>query len=209
MLKPTRTNLLLLKEKVGTVFNSIGILKARRQALMKEFFNATEPFLRSREEIRRTYGSAIKELALSLGHEGRDAVRSTTCTAKAATGVEITERSVWGLKYRDVLMHETILKRPDERGYDYFSTTQNLEECIYLFEKTVESLIEIAAFESKLKRLSREISRTTRLIRILEERVLPDLKLQIKTIFQYIGEREREAHYRLKRFKNRALSREF
>lgn len=88
------------------------------------------------------------------------------------------------------------------RGYDYLPTTPHLEESIYLFEKIVESMVEIAAFESKLKRLGEEIIKTTRKIRVIEERVLPDLKNDIKTIVQYMEEREREAFYRLKRFKS-------
>jgi len=37
---------------------------------------------------------------------------------------------------------------------------------------------------------------------VLEERVLPELRYQIKTITQYIGERDRESYYRLKKFKS-------
>ncbi len=202
MIHPTRTNLLLLKEKAVSVNNSIGILRARRQALIREFLSAALPFLRTREDIRKAYGKAIGELALSLGHEGRESVESLSLVTKQELGVEMTERSIWGLKYRDVIMHETPLRKPGERGYDYLSTTPHLEECIELFEKIVESMIEIAAFESKLKRLSEEILKTTRRIRVLEERILPELRSQIKAISQYIAERERETYYRLKRFKN-------
>jgi V/A-type H+-transporting ATPase subunit D len=70
----TRTNLLLLKEKSGSVINSVGILKARRQALIQEFLKTTEPFLRTRKDIVVTYGSALDELALSLGMMGRSGV---------------------------------------------------------------------------------------------------------------------------------------
>lgn len=203
MIHPTRTNLLLFKEKAESVSGSVGILKARRQALIREFLNTTRPFLRSREDIRKTYGKAIEELRLSLGHEGRDNIESITLVTKRDIGVEIAEKSIWGLKYRDVVAHETPVRRPYERGYDYVSTTPHLEECIYRFEKILESMLELANFESKLKRLGAEIMMTTRKIRVLEERVLPDLKHQIHTIEQYISEREREAYYRLKRFKCR------
>lgn len=203
MIHPTRTNLLFLKDKAQSVENSIGILKARRQALIKEFLNTTLPFLRSREDIRKSYGKAIEELKLSLGHEGKDCIESIIAITKRELGVEITERSIWGLKYRDVIVHETPVRSPDERGYDYLSTTPHLDECIYYFEKIVESMIEIATFESKLKRLGNEILRITRRIKVLEERIQPDLRLQIKAISQYIGEREREAYYRLKRFKSK------
>lgn len=204
MIHPTRTNLLLLKEKVHSVANSIGILKARRQALIREFLATTLPFLRSREDIRKAYGKAIVELKLSLGREGRGYIDSISAATKREIGVEIAERSIWGLRYRDVLIQESPVRKPDERGYDYTSTTAHLEECIYLFEKIVESMIGIATFESKLKRLGEEILRTTRRIRVLEERILPDLRARIRHITQYIGEREREAYYRLKSFKSKS-----
>lgn len=205
----TRTNLLLLKEKSQSVSNSIGILKAKRQALIRELLNTTITFLKSRDDIRKTYGKAIEALRLSLGHEGKDCIESITLVTKRDIGVEITERSIWGLKYKDVVTHETPVRRPDERGYDYISTTPHLEDCIYCFEKIIEAMLEIANFESKLKRLGSEIMRTTRKIRVLEERVLPDLRHHIKNISQYIGEREKEAYYRLKRFKNIRLASSF
>jgi len=66
----------------------------------------------------------------------------------------------------------------------------------------IAAILEIAAFESRLKILGEEILGVTRRIRVLEERVLPRLRAQIRAIAQYLGEREREAHYRLKRFKS-------
>ncbi|KAF0216109.1 MAG: V-type H+-transporting ATPase subunit [Geobacteraceae bacterium] len=201
MIHPTRTNLLLLKDKSRSVANSVGILKARRQALIREFLAATLPFLRSREEVKGAYGKAVDELRLSLGHEGRDFVESIAAVTKRDLGVEITERSVMGLKYREVTVRETPVRSPEERGYDYRSTTPHMEEAIHLFETIIEEMLELAAFESKLKRLGDEITRVTRRIRVLEERVLPGLRERIRAIAQYIGEREREAYYRLKRFK--------
>ena len=205
IIHPTRTNLLILKEKSRSVTNSIGILKARRQALIKEFLNTTLPFLRSREEIRKTYGKAIEELKLSLGHEGKDCIESITAVTKRELGVEINEKSIWGLKYRDVVVHETLVRSPEERGYDYLSTTPHLDECTHRFESIVATMLEISTFESKLKRLGDEILRITRRIQVLEERIQPDLRNQIKTISQYIGEREREAYYRLKMFKGKEV----
>ena len=201
MIHPTRTNLLLLKEKSRSVHNSIGILKARRQALIREFLSTTIPFLQSREEVKKMYIEGIRELGLSIGHEGRNYVESLALAANRVLGVEIEEKSIMGLRYRDLTAHESALRSPAERGYDYLSTTPHLEESIHLFEMIVDSMLEIASFDSKLKRLSAEIQRIARRIRVLEERILPALQGQIKSIAQYIVEREREAYYRLKRFK--------
>jgi V/A-type H+-transporting ATPase subunit D len=201
IIHPTRTNLLLLREKRHSVENSIGILKARRQALIQEFLKTALPFLRSREDIKRTYGKAMDELALSLGHEGKSIIESITFPAERDMRVNMAEKSIWGLKYRDIIIKEQPVRGPDQRGYDFLSTTPHLEEAIYLFESVLESMLELAAFENKLKRLSDEILKITRKTKVLEERVMPETTHQINTISQYIGEREREAYYRLKKFK--------
>ena len=202
MIQTTRTNLLLLKDKSRSVVNSIGILKARKQALIKEFLAATLPFLRSREEIRQAYGKAIRELAATLGHEGKNTVESIVRATEREFGVDVIEKSIWGLHYKDLLFHDVPVRAPDKRGYDERGTTPHLEESAGLFEKLLEFMLHIAEYESKLKRLGEEIIRTTRRIKVLEEMVLPDLKHQVKFIAQYIGERERESFYRLKRVKN-------
>lgn len=202
IIHPTRTNLLLLKEKSKSISNSISILKARRQALIQEFLNTTVPFLRSREDIRKTYGKALDEMTLSLGHEGKSGIESITFAVERDMGVDIIEKSIWGLKYKDIVVNKNPVRETDQRGYDFCSTTPHLEEGIYLFERVLESMLEIAAFENKLKRLADEITRITRKIKVLEERVLIELKHQIKTITQYIGERDRESYYRLKKFKS-------
>jgi len=202
MIHPTRTNLLMLKDKSRSIVNSIGILKARKQALIKEFLTATLPFLRSREEIKKSYGKAIRELAIALGREGRDAVESLTGATEREFGIDVHEKSIWGLRYKDIAYHDTPVREPDERGYNEFGTTTHLEDSITLFEKLLESMLTIAEYESKLKRLGEEIVRTTRRIKVLEEMILPGIKHQIRRIGQYISEREREAFYRLKRVKN-------
>ena len=192
---------MLLKEKTRSVSNSTGILRARKQALIREFLATTLPFLRSREEIRSAYGNALHELALTLGHEGKSIIESIVAVSERDFRIDVTEKSIWGLKYKDIVFHDEPVRKPDERGYDEYSTTPHLDESTALFEKLLESMLTIAEYESKIKRLGEEIMRTTRKIRVLEELVLPDLKRRIKTISQFIGEREREAHFRLKKFK--------
>lgn len=203
MIHPTRTNLLSIKDKSRSVVRSVGILKARKQALIKEFLAATLPFLRSREDIRQSYGKALRELALAIGREDRDGIESIVIATKRDFGIEVIEKSIWGLRYKDVLFHDAPVRDPDKRGYDEFGTTTHLEEGTLLFERLLESMLHIAMYENKLKRLGDEIMRTTRRIKVLEELVLPVLKQQIKTITQHIGEREREAFYRLKRVKSK------
>jgi V/A-type H+-transporting ATPase subunit D len=201
MIHPTRTNLLLLKEKSSSVGNSIGILKSRRQALIIEFLKTSTPYLESRKTIRQLYGEGIVELFFSLGHEGESVIDSISHVTAREFGVQITSRKLWGLEYKEIAPRDSAVRDIHERNYDIRSTTANLEEAVWRFEKIVDSILAIAEYDNKLQRLSREIIQTTRRVRVLEERILPKLKNQIKSITQYLGERERETYFRLKQFK--------
>ncbi len=201
MIQHTRTNLLLLKEKIFFVYKSIGILKARRLALIKEFLNSIKPLSKSREDMRRIYSDAISHLNLAKAYEGEGNIKSLTVVTKRNITFIVKEEAFWGLRYKDVVVKDGIVRKIGELGYDYLSTATASEEAVYSFEKVVEALIYMAKLEGKVKKLSHEINKTTRKIKILEDRILPDLKLKIREINQYLGEREREAYYRLKIFK--------
>jgi len=201
MIHPTRTNLLLLKEKSVSVSSSISILKSRRQALIIEFLKTSNPYLESRKAIRKLYGDSITRLCLSIGHEGEDMISSVADVAAREFNIEITGRKLWGLQYKEIFTHESAVRTLNNRNYDIRFTTPNLEEAIWRFEKIVDAILDIAEYDNKLQRLSREIVQTTRRVRVLEERILPRLKKEIKVITQHLGERERETYYRLKKFK--------
>lgn len=201
VIHPTRTNLLLYREKLRSTGNSVDILRSRRKSLIREFIKTTMPFLKTRDDIRKTYGKAVVELAVSIGHEGRDFIGSLSRIMESDVMAEVLEKNLWGLRYKDILYNRNPVRAPDQRGYDFVPTTSHLDEGIYLFERVVEFMLQIAEYENKLKRLGDEIVRLTRNIKVLEERVIPDLKDRIKTIAAYIGERERETYFRLKRFK--------
>lgn len=202
MIHPTRTNLLQLKEKAASVSNSMAILKARRQALIREFLDSVGPFVRSRDAVRGNYRKALGELHLTEGHEGTAFVESLATTSERHLGVDVEGINIMGVGYRDLTVYGPFVRSPEERDYGYTTTTPHLEESVYLFEQIVEAMLEIASFESKVKMLGEEIIHVTRRTRVLEERVLPKLRSQVRAISQYIGEREREAYFRLKKFKD-------
>ena len=201
MIHPTRTNLLLLKEKSTSVLNSIAILKSRRQALIIEFLKTSNPYLESRKAIRKLYGDSITRLFFSLGHEGEDMISSIIDVGAREFNIEVAGRKLWGLEYKEISPRESAVRKINHRNYDIRFTTPHLEEATWRFEKIVDAILDIAEYDNKLQRLSREIIQTTRRVRVLEERILPRLKKEIKSISQYLGERERETYYRLKQFK--------
>jgi len=202
MIHPNRTYLLQLKEKKSTVSGSLKILKARRQALLLEFLASVRPFLKSRQQIKVLYDKALTELHLTFGSEGEKTLASIAWINKRNDVLNIQKKNILGVKYYDVDIPEGIRRQVDERNYDFTAVSSHMDECIELFESLVEAMLSLASFETKVKRLGEEIIRVSRRARVLEERILPDLFLKIRATDQYIGEREREEYFRLKKFKN-------
>ena len=204
MIQPTRTNLLLLNDRLHAVLNCTTILKGRRQALIKEFLKITKPLMQSREEVSQAYARAIDELQVSKARERPVAVDALSAISRRKIAVEVAEGNLLGLRFRDLTMHETVARTFDERPYDMYGSSPWLDETIHEFEGIVEEMLSLANFEGKFRRLAEELVRLTRRIRILEERVTPELRLDIHAMSQYLSERERETYFRLKRFKSYA-----
>lgn len=200
-LQPTRTNLLLLRERLRIVGSCTVILKGRRQALIRELLQVSRPLLQSRDEVSRAYARALTGLKVSAAREGEAALSGLAAASRRDLAIEVAERNLLGLRYREVLAHETVARVVDERPYDLYGSTPWLEEAIAEFEGIVEEVLALATFEGKFRRLAEELIRLTRRIRVLEERVEPALRGEIREMAQYLAERERETHFRLKRFK--------
>ncbi|MBU2537634.1 MAG: V-type ATP synthase subunit D [Proteobacteria bacterium] len=202
MMHPNRTYLLKLKEKKKIIANSLNILKARRQALVVEFLTSARPFLEKRKKIMSLYWQARQYLAVSRGLEGEPFISTLAAVNRHDPSVALEEKNVLGAKYRIAKILEPIRRSPAERHYDFGPTTPPLEEAFSLFEQVVVEMLEVAGHESKLKNLGEAIRKTSRKARVLEERILPEMSGRIHMVSQYIGEREREDYFRLKRFKD-------
>jgi V/A-type H+-transporting ATPase subunit D len=202
MIHPNRTYLLQQKERKKTVTGSLAILKARRQALIMEFLASAKPFLLSRRQISGEYRKAIEELQLAQAQDSKNSVASVAAISGRDIEVTIEPRNILGVRYKEALIGEAI--RSGEKGFacDPGATAPALEEATERFRVIVENMLKFAGFESKLKRLARDIRSLSRKSRVLEQRVLPELSQNLRTAVQYIGEREREDHFRLKKFKN-------
>lgn len=200
-LQPTRTNLLLLRERLRVVGSCATILKGRRQALIRELLQVSRPLLQSRDEISRAYARALADLSVSLAREGVPALAGLAAASRHELAIDVTECNLLGLRYREVQAHETVARDVTGRPYDLYGSTPWLEEALAGFEAIVEEMLALATFEGKFRRLAEELIRLTRRIRVLEERVAPALRDEIREMTQYLAERERETHFRLKRFK--------
>jgi len=201
MIHPNRTYLLQLKKKQSAVAGSLTILKARRQALLAEFLASVRPFLKSRKQIQSLFGEALQKLAQAKGSEGEQILSSIALVNLREEKLAVQRANILGVGYYNVVVPSGIRRELTERKYDVAAHSAHVEETADTFEALVEAMLSLATFETKVKRLGEEILRVSRRSRVLEERILPELAGRIKTTDQYIGEREREEYFRLKRYK--------
>lgn len=203
MIHPNRTYLLQQKERQKTVAGSLNILKARRQALIMEFLASAKPFLLTRRQISGEYRKGIEELQLAQALDGKNSVASVATVSGREIEVTIAPRNILGVRYKEALVGEAI-RTGGEEGFvcDPGATAPALEEASERFRVIIDNMLKFAGFESKLKRLARDIGQLSRKSRVLEQRVLPELGRNLRAAVQYIGEREREDHFRLKKFKD-------
>jgi V/A-type H+-transporting ATPase subunit D len=87
------------------------------------------------------------------------------------------------------------------RGYSVTGVSSRIDETAERFERELNVIIEIAAVETKLKRLGEEIQKTRRRVNALDYIVVPNLKDQVRFIQMALDERSREDLFRLKRVK--------
>ena len=69
------------------------------------------------------------------------------------------------------------------------------------FRKLTEALIEVAATETRLRRVGEEIKKTSRRVNALEQLVIPGINYQIRNIRDVLDQRALEEVTVLKRIK--------
>jgi V/A-type H+-transporting ATPase subunit D len=119
------------------------------------------------------YARAIRCNTIMNAATGDATHSSIAMLGKREGKLAVEERNILGFGYYEVVVPEGIRRPINARNYDISASNPHLEEAADLLEQTVESLLVLAAFETKIKRLGEEILRVSRRARVLEERMLP------------------------------------
>ena len=194
---PTRMELLNLKDRTKLAIKGHGLLKEKRDALIKEFFDILDRVKGIRENAERSLREANEALVEAQIAMGDLAVRKESLAVKESIDVDITSRSIMGVTVpiTDVKVEErTII----DRGYGFTDTTIQLDEAAKKFEESVKFLIELGEVEKTIFLLAEEIESTKRRVNALEHIMIPRFENTEKYIDMRLQEMERENFVRLK-----------
>ena len=197
---PTRTELLARKNQIGLAEQGSSLLSEKRDALLMEFMSVMDQVLESSRRLQKASAAATYSLAIAKAVDGTVTLRSTAMATKGEVEVDITGTYIMGVPVPEV-EKKSIKRSALARGYSLTGVTSRINETAERFEKEIDMVIEIAAVETKLRRLGEEIQKTRRRVNALDYVVVPNLKSQVKYIQSTLDERAREELFRLKKVK--------
>lgn len=196
-INPTRMELLSLKNRTKLAVKGHGLLKEKRDALIKEFFDILDRVKGVREAAERSLKEANEALLEAQIAMGDLAVRKASLSVKESIDVDIKSRSVMGVSVpvTNVKMEERSII---DRGYSFSDTTIQLDEAANKFEESIKFLIELGEVEKTIFLLAEEIEATKRRVNALEHIMIPRFENTEKYIDMRLQEMERENFVRLK-----------
>ena len=196
-INPTRMELLSLKNRTKLAVKGHGLLKEKRDALIKEFFDILDRVKGVREAAERSLKEANEALLEAQIAMGDLAVRKASLSVKESIDVDIKSRSVMGVSVpvTNVKMEERSII---DRGYSFSDTTIQLDEAAKKFEESIKFLIELGEVEKTIFLLAEEIEATKRRVNALEHIMIPRFENTEKYIDMRLQEMERENFVRFK-----------
>ena len=202
---PTRTELLTRQAQIRLAEQGANLLRSKREALVREFLRELRSFAKARKAMQRATLEAIESLMDALAMDGDEAVRSAALVCDKSYSLEAKTLNFWGTRLVEV---ESGYTAGDlgQRGYTPLGTTARIDETADRFESAVDLILKIAPVDLKLRVLAEDISKTSRRVNALEQRLLPKLTQQVRFIRSALDQREREDIFRLKMLKRRGAA---
>ena len=198
-IKPTRSELMKVKKQIKLAQTGHKLLKKKRDGLILEFFKLLKKAKTLRAELAAIYVDAVKRMNVARVMESDLKLKSVALAIKSSDELESRRKNIMGVPVLTIAPPK-VRKGFFERGYGVF-TSAAITEAAKSYEQVVEKIIEVAEFETSLRRMLAEIEKTKRRVNALEFNVLPRLEKDRNFIRLRLEEMERENVFRMKRIK--------
>jgi H(+)-transporting ATP synthase subunit D len=194
----TRSNLMRCRRRLDQVQKGAALLKRKRESLVNELFARARTAVTSRAAIDAQAREAWQALLEALAANGAEALPPLGWPPRRLE-VELDAVELWGLRVAALVQRPAIVRSLPARGVLPGSGEASTQAAARDFEVLVEQLIDAAPQEHLMRRLGQALSRTTRLVNTLEQRIATGLAADVVAIRRTLEEREREEHQRVKR----------
>jgi vacuolar-type H+-ATPase subunit D/Vma8 len=194
----TRSGLLRYSRRLDQVRRGAALLKRKRQSLVDELLARAKTAVTSREAIDAQATRAWRAAWLALASTGSDGLRPLAWPTRE---LEVTMTAVerWGVSAMELAEVPPLVRGLAARGIATAPGDAEAVNAAHEMEVLLEQLLKTAPQEHAMRRLGQALSRTTRLVNTLEQRVAVDLVSHLNRIRSTLAEREREEQLRIKR----------
>jgi len=194
----TRSTLVRQRRRLELVRKGAALLRRKREALVNELFARARVAVTSRQAIEAQGRQAWVAVWRALSAQGRDALRAIGWPTRDVP-VDLVASELWGLKVVSLEGRPPVVRSVAARGVAAAPGEAASQDAALEFERLVELLIDAAPEEHAMRRLGHALTRTTRLVNTLEQRVAVTLAAEVTWVRRTLDEREREERLRTRR----------
>jgi V/A-type H+-transporting ATPase subunit D len=185
--KPTRIELLKLKDRLKKSKRGHKLLKEKRDGLMKRFMDIIKQARTKRTEMEEKFRDAGKDFAIISSSFSQKEIEQFFLIPSSKITVQMKEENIMGVKVPEFKCE--IEKKDNE--YSYISFPIGMEKSIRKFQDLLGLMLELANIEHAARLLSFEIEKTRRRVNALEYIIIPQIGKNIKYISSKLDENER------------------
>ncbi len=198
--KPTRSELMKLKQKIRLAKSGHNLLKKKRDGLILDFFEILKKAKTIRSELNELYAKAKTDADIAQAIEGKTALTSAATALKDKPVITLDTKNIMGVVVPKI-SSDSVRKSIFERGYGRVKCSPYINEATDGYEQVVQKVILAAEVETSVRRLIEEIEKTKRRVNALEFKAIPEMEEQEAFIKLRLEEMERENVFRLKKIK--------
>ena len=206
-IKPTRMELLKLKQRVKLAERGRDLLKEKRDALVMEFFDVMRLVMDARTEANKSVMRAQRALSICYSAMGTQETRQVSTYMGRDMKVSLGSRNIMGVLV-PTLDVESAKRDLASRGYSFVGGSTRLDQATGAFEKSLNAIMNLASAEERARRVASELEKTKRRVSALDNVIVPRLQGSIRMIEDKLEELERENFSRLKKIKAILVARE-
>ena len=199
-IKPTRSGLLLVRQRLTLAERIHRLLSMKLDGMMLELIRITEQAVLQRRRLEEQYTGAREMAAVAAMMEGETGVLLAALSVEGVPTYTAGHRNIFGVQL-PALEPAMVKKTLDQRGYSVIGTSSVIDDAADAYEELLAEVIASAELEGGIKHLLNDIERTRRRVNALEFKVIPELKELRRFIEDQRDEMERQELVRLRRIK--------
>ncbi len=194
--------LLAVRARLALAHVGERVLEQKRDALLRELYREVRVVSAAQAELEAAAAGARNALEEARVWLGSERVAAAAAAAAVGRSVVVEPARVMGVSV-PIVEPRSLVRRPSDRGRDPAISGPQLELAATRFEEALTVALRLASLELRVRRLAREIRRTTARVNALRTLVIPGLEAERRAIAFALEQREREDRFRLKRVKAR------